>query len=134
MSLTASNVRNFVWTRCPYALFTFYQSTGMDPSANLFVPPPGPPGEETITAFIWNPAFTLEQIVSRGAASPEGFWYDQNRDEWVLLLRGEADLRFESGESATPTAGDPLLIPAHRRHRVERASADAVLLALHFDD
>ena len=106
----------------------------MNPSASLFVPPPGPPGEETITALIWNPAFTLEQIVFRGAASPEGFWYDQDRDEWVLLLRGEADLRFESGEQVVLTAKDPLLIPAHRRHRVDRTSADAVWLALHFDD
>lgn len=57
----------------------------------------------------------------------------QDRDEWVLLLRGEADLRFESGESATLTAGDPLLIPAHRRHQVDRTSADAVWLALYFD-
>ena len=84
--------------------------------------------------MIRNTAFTLEQIVTRGAASPKGFWYDQNRDEWVLLLRGEADLRFESGEQVALTAGDPLLIPVHRRHRVERTCADAVWLALHFDD
>lgn len=103
----------------------------MEPSDNLFVPPSGPPGEETITGLIRNPAFTLEHIVSRGAASPEGFWYDQDRDEWVLLLRGEAELRFESGDAIRLTAGDPLLIPARCRHRVERTSADAVWLALH---
>ncbi len=103
----------------------------MDPSYNLLVPPSGPPGEETITALIRNSAFTLEHIVSRGAANPDGFWYDQDRDEWVLLLCGEAELRFESGETIRLTAGDPLLIPAHRRHRVERTSADAIWLALH---
>ncbi|MEI7956805.1 MAG: hypothetical protein WCJ66_16695 [Verrucomicrobiota bacterium] len=37
---------------------------------------------------------------------------------WVLLLRGEAVLQFESGVSLTLTAGDPLLIPAHCRHRL----------------
>jgi len=103
----------------------------MNPFDNLFIPPTGTPGEETITALIRNPAFTLEQIVSRGAANPDGFWYDQDRDEWVLLLCGEAELRFESGEAIILTAGDPLLIPAHRRHRVERTSVDAVWLALH---
>lgn len=103
----------------------------MNSSDNLFVPPSGPHREETIISLIQNPAFTLEQIVSRGAASPEGFWYDQDRDEWVLLLRGEAELRFESGEIISLTAGDPLLIPAHRHHRVERTSADAIWLALH---
>ena len=103
----------------------------MESSDNLFVPSPGPNGDETITTLIRNPAFTLEQIVSRGAASPDGFWYDQDRDEWVLLLRGEAELRFESGEIVSLTAGDPILIPAHRRHRVDRTSADAIWLALH---
>ena len=103
----------------------------MDPFHNLFVPPPGPHGEESITALIRNPAFTLEHIVSRGAVSPDGFWYDQYRDEWVLLLRGEAELRFESGQIVSLTAGDPLLIPARCRHRVERTSEDAVWLALH---
>lgn len=103
----------------------------MDPSHNLIVAPPGTPGDETTTTLIRNPAFTLEQIVSRGAASPDGFWYDQDRDEWVLLLRGEAELSFESGETIRLTAGDPLLIPAHRRHRVDRTSEDAIWLALH---
>lgn len=104
----------------------------MDPSANLLVPPAVSNAPETVTTLIRNPAFTLEHIVSCGAASPDGFWYDQDRDEWALLLRGEAGLRFESGEFVTLTAGDPLLIPAHRRHRVERTSPDAVWLALHF--
>lgn len=103
----------------------------MDPSDNLFVPPAVSHGAETVTTLLRHPAFTLEHIVSRGAASPDGFWYDQDRDEWVLLLRGEAGLRFESGEIVSLTAGDPLLIPAHRRHRVERTSPDAVWLALH---
>ncbi len=103
----------------------------MHPSKNLLVPPSGPHGEETITALIRNPAFTLEQIVSRGAGSPDGFWYDQDRDEWVLLLSGEAKLGFESGEIIRLAAGDPLLIPAHCRHRVEWTSDDAVWLALH---
>ena len=103
----------------------------MDPSANLLVPPAVSNGEEAVTTLIRNPAFTLEHIVSRGAASPDGFWYDQDRDEWALLLRGEAELRFESGEIVTLTAGDPLLIPAHCRHRVEHTSADAIWLALH---
>lgn len=68
----------------------------MESSDNLLAPPARPHGEETIIPLIRNSAFTLEQIVSRGAASPAGFWYDQDRDEWVLLLRGEAELRFES--------------------------------------
>ena len=101
-------------------------------SDNLLAPPPDAPGEETCATLLRHPAFILEHIVSRGAASPDGFWYDQERPEWVLLLRGEADLRFEAGETVFLTAGDPLLIPAHCRHRMDRTSPDALWLALHY--
>ena len=103
-------------------------------TGNLLSPPPGTPGEETCATLLRHPAFTLEHLVSRGAASPDGFWYDQERAEWVLLLRGQAELRFESGETLQLTAGDPLLIPARRRHRVERTSPDALWLALHYQE
>jgi cupin 2 domain-containing protein len=99
---------------------------------NLLNPSPGAPGQETIAPLIRQPGFTLEHIVSRGAASPDGYWYDQDRSEWVLLLRGEAGILFESGESHALIAGDHLIIPAHRRHRVEHSSPDALWLALHY--
>jgi cupin 2 domain-containing protein len=107
----------------------------MSPSVtgnNLLSPPLGTPGAETSATLLRHPAFTLEHIVSRGGTSPDGFWYDQERAEWVLLLRGHALLRFESGESRHLTAGDPLLIPAHCRHRVDHSSPDALWLALHY--
>jgi cupin 2 domain-containing protein len=53
-------------------------------------------------------------------------------NEWVLLARGEAVLRFENGEPIPLKAGDHLLIPARQKHRVESTSADALWLALHF--
>ncbi|MGC4014093.1 MAG: hypothetical protein QM755_06170 [Luteolibacter sp.] len=80
-----------------------------------------------------HPAFELEEIVSRGQASPEGFWYDQPRDEWVLLVKGSAVLCFDPGGKIALVAGEHLRIPAHLRHRVEEVSVDAVWLALHFD-
>ena len=73
----------------------------------------------------------LEQIVSHGKASPEGFWYDQSKPEWVALLRGTARLEFDDGDRPL-VAGDALLIPAHCRHRVAECSQDAIWLALHF--
>ncbi len=68
----------------------------------------------------------IERIVSDGHASPEGFWYDQERNEWVLLVSGSAMLSIENEtgiERVELTPGDHLLIPAHRRHRVEATSA-----------
>ena len=79
--------------------------------------------------------FRLERIVSWGQATPDGDWYDQAEDEWVVLLTGDAGLLIE-GE-ATPRRlrpGDFLRLPAHRRHRVEWTAEDGptVWLALHF--
>ena len=71
----------------------------------------------------------IERIVSHGQASPPGYWYDQDEDEWVMLLEGEATLRFDDGQCG----GEPLLrltpgmhvhIPAHARHRVEWTAPD----------
>ena len=101
---------------------------------NLLASPPALAGGETIATLVRHPCFTLEHIVSSGAASPDGFWYDQERAEWVLLLRGQAALRFESGETLELNAGDHLVIPARCRHRVERCSPDALWLALHYQE
>lgn len=90
------------------------------------------PGEETFASLVARRDFELEEIVSRGVASPEGFWYDQERCEWVLLAKGTATLRFEEEGEFEMGAGDYVLIPAGKRHRVEMTSEDAVWLALHF--
>ena len=92
-----------------------------------------PAGEtETFRTLLDLPGIRLEQIVSNGQASEEGFWYDQKEPEWVMLVRGEAVLRFDPDRDVTLKAGDFLLIAANSRHRVESVSADAVWLALHF--
>jgi cupin 2 domain-containing protein len=37
----------------------------------------------------------IERIVSQDHASPPDFWYDQDENEFVLLMQGAARLRFE---------------------------------------
>jgi cupin 2 domain-containing protein len=88
--------------------------------------------EEQFFPLLEQPGFRLERIVSNGAASPAGFWCDQETAEWVALLAGGATLEFEDGPLML-RAGECLLIPPHVRHRVADVSADAVWLALHFD-
>ncbi len=97
---------------------------------NLLEPPQGE--TETFRALLDLPGIRLEHIVSNGQASADGFWYEQKDAEWVMLVRGEATLRFEPGGDAAMKAGDCLLIAAGSRHRVESVSVDAVWLALHF--
>lgn len=78
-------------------------------------------------------AFRLEHIVSHGQASDPEFWYDQPKEEWVVLIRGRASLQFKDHPEISLEAGDSLLIPAHCVHRVAFASRDAHWIALHFE-
>jgi cupin 2 domain-containing protein len=88
--------------------------------------------EEVFTTLFEKPGLKIERIASHGHASPAGFWYDQEQEEWVLLVRGEAVLQFEGRPDLHLKAGDHLRIPAHLRHRVASVSADALWLAVHF--
>ena len=77
----------------------------------------------------------IERIVSHGHSSPEGFWYDQDENEWVLVVRGAARLRFEDDpQPLDMKPGDFVNIPAHRRHRVEWTTPNepTVWLAVHY--
>ncbi|MBW0168272.1 MAG: Nif11 domain/cupin domain-containing protein [Vulcanococcus sp.] len=82
-------------------------------------------GEERVDRLIEGPGWRLERIHSCLASSPEGFWYDQTETEWVLVLRGSAQLRFEDEQhSRDLCVGDSLLIAPHRRHRVVTTDPD----------
>ncbi|MBY0514405.1 MAG: cupin domain-containing protein [Gemmataceae bacterium] len=89
--------------------------------------------DELVTTLVDSAAVRVERIVSHGHASPPGFWYDQARAEWVLLLTGAATLRFED-RAVELRPGDCVTIPAHVRHRVEWTTPDAptVWLAVHY--
>ncbi len=93
--------------------------------ANLFEGiPPGLPEERT-DVLLEADGVRVERIVSRGHASPPGFWYDQAEDEWVVLLAGAARLLLEGDDGPIALQpGDHLGIPAHRRHRVEWTDPD----------
>jgi cupin 2 domain-containing protein len=103
---------------------------------NLFAGIPARLAAEEITALLSSGALRIERIVSRGQASPPGFWYDQPQAEWVIVLAGRAELRFaDDGATTRLEVGDWLHIPAHRRHRVEWTDPmqATVWLAVHHD-
>lgn len=79
----------------------------------------------------------IERIVSTGQTSPEGFWYDDPREEWVVLLAGAAALEFEAQGSVRHgmLPGDYVHIPPHCRHRVAWTdpALPTVWLAVYFD-
>ena len=91
------------------------------PKANLFAELPSILPEELIEVLADSPDIRIERIISTGHASPPGFWYDQVESEWVVVLSGEATLAFED-ETLVMKPGDYVLIPPHRKHRVNSTS------------
>jgi len=100
---------------------------------NLFAEVPTMLPAELIEKLVDTPDIRIERIVSTGQTSPPGFWYDQPESEWVVVLRGEATLEFE-GETRGMKPGDYVLIPPHRKHRVNSTSVKepTVWLAVFF--
>jgi cupin 2 domain-containing protein len=90
---------------------------------NLFADLPISLPAELCTTLLTAPGVRIERIVSQGQASPEGFWYDQAQDEWVVVLKGAARLRFQDGELEL-MPGDFVDIPAGKKHRVEWTTPD----------
>ena len=87
----------------------------------------------TSSGEIFEPLFesehvTIERIVSSGNQPPAK--YVQDHDEWVLLVRGEAEMTVD-GERLSLKAGDTLLLPARMPHEVLSTSSNALWLTVH---
>ncbi|MGP9810581.1 cupin domain-containing protein [Rhodopseudomonas sp. NSM] len=92
-------------------------------TGHLLQPLPAAGPDEALDTLLARGGVRVERIVSFGQASPDGFWYDQAEDEFVVLLAGRATLRFDDGRDVVLTPGVWVDIPAHRRHRVEATAA-----------
>ena len=92
---------------------------------NLFADLPTAFPEELIEVLVENQHVRIERIVSAAHTSPEGYWYDQDEAEWVVVLKGEAKLLFEDDDvPILMRPGDHVLIAAHRKHRVQWTTPD----------
>ena len=87
--------------------------------------------KEEFSTLFGSSAVKIERIVSHRNSSPPGFWYDQDDDEWVIVLRGGATLEFEGEEFVEMNTGDYLEIPSHVKHRVARTGDGTIWLAVH---
>jgi cupin 2 domain-containing protein len=102
---------------------------------NLFDAIPDDLPEELTETLLTCREVRVERIVSRGHFSPPGFWFDQEENEWILLLSGSAVISYDgSSREVTLKPGDYLNIPAHTRHRVERTDleGETVWLAIFY--
>jgi len=94
-------------------------------SDNLFSFPTQTLPIELISVLAENQNVRIERIISIGHRSPDGFWYDQDEHEWVVVLKGKAELLMEGHDEASSLEpGDFINIPAHQRHRVQWTTPD----------
>ena len=105
----------------------------MDKS-NIFNNIPKDLKDEFFENIISRDSIKIEKIVSKGHTSPKSGWYDQESNEWVLVLQGEAVLSFEDKDDVKLSAGDYINIPAHTKHRVSWTlpNSETIWLAVHY--
>lgn len=89
--------------------------------------------EEVFTNIEQSNSLKIERIVSKGHTSSD--WYDQDQNEWVMVVQGSATIEYDDGAKFDMEAGSYLNIPAHQRHKVTRtdASIETIWLAIHYD-
>lgn len=90
-------------------------------------------GGEIVEILGKTPSGRVELIISTGQASPEGFIYNQDEDEWLAVLQGDAILDVE-GELYELEKGDYMMLYKHQKHRVAFTSVNppCVWLAVYF--
>lgn len=96
---------------------------------NIFSDIPENIPEEILETIILSEKICIERIISKGHRSAEGFWYDQEKNEWVILLKGAARVLFENQEEPIHLKpGDHIHIPARCRHRVDWTDPDCTTI------
>ncbi len=101
---------------------------------NIFENIPKELDEELFEKIISNKSVNIQRIISKGHTSPESGWYDQNESEWVIVLKGEAVISFETKSDVRLKNGDYLNIPPHTKHKVSWTipNEETVWLAIHY--
>lgn len=87
---------------------------------NIYSKIPNAKNKEIFQALAQNKKLKIERIVSQGQVTEKGKWLKEAYDEWVIILKGAAKLRFRSNNRLIKLEeGDYLLIPKNASHRVE---------------
>lgn len=101
---------------------------------NIYNNIPRLPDQEIVESLLKVEQVKIERIISRGHKSPASGWYDQDQNEWVMVLKGNASIAFENGRVIDLSEGDYINIAAHTKHRVIRTAAETetIWLAIHY--
>ena len=101
---------------------------------NLFAQIPANLDQELSEVLVDNNTVCIERIISKGHTSPPTGWYDQPKNEWVIVLKGEAIISFEDKTEVALKPGSHIDIAAHIKHRVSWTDPDneTIWLAVHY--
>lgn len=97
---------------------------------NIFESIPDNLDTEVFEDILKSSNLRIERIISKGQSSPDVGWYDQEDNEWVIVLEGKAVLEFETDGLVTLNKGDYLNIPAHSKHKVNWTDPDQITVWL----
>lgn len=103
-------------------------------SGNIYDEIPKDLSGEVFEKIAGNGQVSIERIVSKGHTSPESGWYDQQQNEWVIVVKGVAVLTFEDGGDVKLSSGDHVDIPSHTKHKVSWTDpeVETIWLAVHY--
>ena len=90
---------------------------------NIYSKIPARKDKEIFQTLLESKKLKIERIVSQGQTTKKGKWLKEKRNEWVMVLKGAAKLRFQKDNQLVKLkAGDYILIPANTANRVEWTS------------
>ena len=103
-------------------------------TGNIFDSLPDAIGEEVFTEIVGKKGIKIERIVSKGHTSPKSGWHNQDDNEWVVVLKGEAKLLFDNGKTEHLIEGSHINILANTKHKVVWTTPDTetIWLAVHY--
>ena len=97
---------------------------------NLFDNIPSDLSDEFFEDIVVSDKVRIERIVSNGHTSPDEGWYDQSQNEWVIVIKGRAQLTFENGNVVNLHAGSHINIPKHTKHKVSYTDTEDITVWL----
>ncbi len=99
-------------------------------TGNIFNALPADISHELFEDIVRTSQVRIERIISKGHASPEVGWYDQDENEWVIVLEGCGSILFEDSNQVVLNKGDYLNIPAHSKHKVLATNQEGLTIWL----
>ncbi len=110
------------------------QSSQLQKIKNIFNTIPTNLSEELFEDIISKDKIKIQRIVSQGHITIEGEWYDQDDNEWVIVLQGAATISFKDEDDISLKTGDYINILAHKKHRISWTSESekTIWIAVHY--